>query len=233
MNGFCPDGYMPTRKAIVRAAEYWFSERIAALERAEAPQSETKADNSSEAVARALSQPSLIPHALRNEFQDIANQTVHRLRNLLHQSELTAYYFDGLFGDGSHAVSSGFWATTVADGAMEAGTYWPYGKPTQWYESRPNYSLFLLRSDLDALLTEQPATKRPLPKAKMPELVDALRKLDDLPNRPTQFKALCDMSEFRDFKITDVIFREAARQVPRDAGRKRGDNRDKIRDVKS
>ncbi|MGE5601187.1 MAG: hypothetical protein ACM3X2_06655, partial [Pseudomonadota bacterium] len=62
--------------------------------------------------------------------------------------------------------------------------------------------------------------KRPLPQAKMPELVAALRKLDDLPNRRAQFQALCDMPEFREFKITDVLFREAARQVPRDAGRK-------------
>jgi hypothetical protein len=220
MNGFCPDGYMPTREAIVRAAEYWFPERIAALERAAAPQSETKADNSSEALARALSQPLGIPDALRHEFSDIVNQTVHRLRNLLHQGELTAYYFGGLFGDGRHAVSSGFWATTAADGVMESGTYWPFGKPTRWYESRPNYSLFLLQSELDALLSEQPAKKRPLPKAKMPELVAALRKLDDLPNRRAQFQALCDMPEFREFKITDVLFREAARQVPRDAGRK-------------
>ncbi len=220
MNEFCPDGYMPTREAIVRAAEYWFPERIAALERAEAPQSETRADDSSEALARALSQPLGIPDALRHEFHDIVNQTVHRLRNLLHQGELTAYYFGGLFGDGRHAVSSGFWATTAADGVMESGTYWPFGKPTRWYESRPNYSLFLLQSELDALLSEQPAKKRPLPKAKMPELVAALRKLDDLPNRRAQFQALCNMPEFCEFKITDVLFREAARQVPRDAGRK-------------
>jgi hypothetical protein len=118
MNGFCPDGYMPTREAIVRAAEYWFPERIAALERAAAPQSETRADNSSEALARALSQPLGIPDALRHEFRDIVNQTVHRLRNLLHQGELTAYYFGGLFGDARHAVFSGFWATTAADVVM-------------------------------------------------------------------------------------------------------------------
>jgi len=92
---------------------------------------ETKADNSSEGLARALSQPPLIPHALRHEFQDIVNQTVRRLRSLLHQGELTAYYFGGLFGDGRHAVSSGFWATTAADGVMESGTYWPFGKPTR------------------------------------------------------------------------------------------------------
>jgi hypothetical protein len=52
----------------------------------------------------------------------------------------------------------------------------------------------------------------------MPELVAALRNLDDLPNRAAQFQALCDMPEFREFKITDTLFREAARQVPRNPG---------------
>jgi hypothetical protein len=205
--------------AILTCAKCWFPEQFAALERAAAPQSEAKPDNSLEAAVRAFSPPH-IPDALRLEFQAIVNQTVHRLRNLLHQSELTAYYFGGLFGNGRHAVSSGFWATTAADGAMESGTYWPFGKPTRWYESQPNYSLFLLQSELDALLTEQPAKKRPLPKAKIPDLVAALRQLDDLPNRKAQLQALCNMREFREFKITDVLFREAARQVPRDAGRK-------------
>jgi hypothetical protein len=220
VNAFCPDGYVPTQEAIVRAAQYWLPERFAALERAGAPPSETKPDNSPEALARALSPPPVIPDALRHEFNDIVNQTVQRLRNLLHQSELTAYYFGGPFGGGRHAVPSEFWATTEADGAMESGTYWPFGKPTRWTERRPNYSLFLLQSELDAQLSEQPAKKRPLPMAKMPELVAALRNLDDLPNRAAQFQALCDMPEFREFKITDTLFREAARQVPRNPGRK-------------
>jgi hypothetical protein len=221
VNGFCPDGYVPTREAIVGAAEYWFPEKFAALERAAAPpQPETKPDNSLQALARALSQPPVIPDAMRHDFQDIVDQTVHRLRNLLHQSELTAYYFGGLFGDGRYAVSSGFWATAQADGVMESGIYWPFGRPPRSFEARPNYSLFLLQSELDALLSEQPAKKRPLPRAKMPELVAALRKLDDLPSRAAQLQALCNMPEFLEFKITNALFREAARQAPRDPGRK-------------
>jgi len=77
--------------------------------------------------------------------------------------------------------------------------------------------LFLLQSELDALLTKQPAKKRPLPKAKVPELVAALRKLDDLSNRPAQLRALSDMPEFRDYMITHAVFREA----PKQAGRRR------------
>jgi hypothetical protein len=142
---------------------------------------------------------------LRHEFNDIANQTVQRLRNFLHEQKLKAYYFDD---SGCRSVSPQFWATEQADGAS-------------WYESRPNYSLFLLQSELDVLLSEQPAKKKPFPRAKMPELVAALRKLDDLPNRTAQLEALCNMPEFRGFTITNAVFREAAKEAgPRRAGRK-------------
>ena len=114
---------------------------------------------------------------------------------------------------------------------MEFGTDWPFGKPTHWYESRPNYSLFLLQSELDALLSEQPAKKRPLPAAKMPELVAALRQLDDLPNRAAQLQALCNMPEFREFKITDALFREAARQRRGRLAEDRDEKCDGIREV--
>jgi hypothetical protein len=216
VNRFCPDGYVPAQEAIVRAAKYWFPERFAALERAAAPQSETKPDNSFEALARALSQPPGIPDAWRPAFEDIASETVHRLRSFLHRGELKAYYFQQ---DGCQSVSRDFWPTAHSDGVLESGTYWPFGKPTRSYEGRPNYSLFLLQSELDALLSEQPAKKRDFPRAKMPELVAALRKLDDLP-RPAQLQALRNTPEFREFKITNPLFREAARQVPREAGRR-------------
>ena len=163
---------MPVQEAIARAAEYWLPERFAAVEEAAAPQSETSLD----ALARAPSQPTVIPDALRHQFHDIVNPTVHRLRNST-PGKLKAYYFED---NGCHSVSREIWATVHADGVMESGTYWPFGKPARSYKSRPNYSLFLLQSELDALLTEQPAKKRPLPNAKMPELVAALRKLDDL-----------------------------------------------------
>jgi hypothetical protein len=217
MSDFCPDGYVRSQDAIVRAAESWFPDKIAALESATAPESQTKPDNNFDAVVRALSQPP-IPDAWRHAFEDIAGHTVYRLRNFLHEGKLKAYYFGD---DGCHSLSREIWATAQADGVMESGIYWPFGKPTRWHESRPNYSLFLLQSELEALLTEQPAKKRPLPNAKKPELVAALRKLDDLPNRAAQLQALCNMPEFREFTITDALFRAAAKETgPRPAGRK-------------
>ena len=44
------------------------------------------------------------PYSLRwrRAFEDIVNQTAHRLRNFLHQGKLKAYYFEH---DGCHSVS--------------------------------------------------------------------------------------------------------------------------------
>ena len=66
------------------------------------------------------------------------NQVVQRLRNHLHQGELAACYFEN---DGRKFVSRDFWATAQADGALKSGTYWPFGQPAHWPESRPNHSL--------------------------------------------------------------------------------------------
>ena len=205
-------------------------ERLAALERAAAPQSEPKPDNSLETLTRALSQTPLVPDALRHELQGIVIETVHRLRNLLHQGKLTTYYF----GDnGCRSVSLEFWATAHADGVIKSGTYWPFGKPTRWYERRPNFSLFLLQSELDALLSEQPAKKRPLPAAKMPELVAALRQLDELPNRAAQREALCKMQNSESTTSRTAIFeRRQGRPGHAAPAANRGRNRDGIRDVK-
>ncbi len=155
MSDFCPDGYVRSQDAIVRAAKSWFPDKIAALESATAPESQTKPDNNFDAVVRALSQPP-IPDAWRHAFEDIAGHTVYRLRNFLHEGKLKAYYFGD---DGCHSLSREIWATAQADGVMKSGIYWPFGKPTRWHKSRPNYSLFLLQSELEALLTEQPAKK--------------------------------------------------------------------------
>jgi hypothetical protein len=222
VSDFCPDGYVPTQEAIVRAAQYWFPERFAALERAAVPESQTtltKPASNFDVAARAFSQPQ-VPDAWRHAFEDIARQTVHRLRNVLYQGkQLKAYYFGGLLDNDRQAVSREFWATPAADGVLEAGTLWPFGRPNAWYERRPSYPLFLIRLELDALLNDEPSARKPLPAGKMLDLVKALHKLDHL-NRADQRKAVRDMSEFRRYHITDDIFSEAARQVPRKAGHK-------------
>jgi hypothetical protein len=161
---------------------------------------------------RAFSQPQF-PDALK----EIAIQAVRQLRNLLHQGKLHGYYF-GL--GGRQSVSREFWATADAGGVLETGVYWPFGRPSRLYEERPNYPLFLSQSELDALLSAEPDKKRSLPRSKIPELVVALRELGSLPNREAQRKALCELPQFREFKITRADFSEAARQVPREPGRK-------------
>lgn len=221
MTVFCPDGYVPTREALVGAAQYFFSEQIAAIERAPSAGSEIKPNNFADAVVQAFSRSPVL-NTLQREFKNIVSQTEHRLRNLLHQGKLNAYYFDA---DDCHAVPQALWATAHANGALVAGTFysvpralWATVKVSGPFEGFG--PLFLVQSELDALLTKQPAKKRPLPKAKVPELVAALRKLDDLPNRAAQLQALSNLPEFREFRITNALFREAARQTPRDPGRK-------------
>jgi hypothetical protein len=216
MTDFRPDGYLPTQDAVVRAAQHWFADKFAALEPVAASETQTEQRNDLEAAVRVLSQPP-IPDGWRHVFEEIRMLTVNRLRNFLHQGKLKAYYFGH---DGRHSVSSDFWAMAHADVVIESGIYWPFGKPTNWHESRPNYSLFLLQSEVDALLSEQPANKLPLPRAKMPEVVAALRKLDDLPNREKQREALRKLPEFERYHLTDDVFREAEKQVPRKPGRK-------------
>jgi hypothetical protein len=119
-------------------------------------------------------------------------QTVHRLRNHLHQGKLLkAYYFGGLFrpSEGRQTLPPEFWATSGADGVLESGSYLPLGRPSKWYDPPlPNFSLFFLKADLDALLSEQQNPKKPFPEAKLPALVAALRNLSDLsdPSSATQ-----------------------------------------------
>ena len=212
MTDFCPDGYLPTRDAVVRAAQSWFPDKFAALEPTAAPEKQTEPKNGLEAAVRIFSQPS-IPDAWRHAFEEVSVPTVSRLRNFLYQGTLQTYYFSH---DGCHSVSREFWATAQADGALESSTYWPFGQPTRRYDER----LVLRQLDLDALLSEQPSEKLPLPKAKLPNLVAALRKLDHLPNRKKQREALHKSPEFAQYRLTDDVLREAEKQVPREPGRR-------------
>jgi hypothetical protein len=98
----------------------------------------------------------------------------------------------------------------------------PLGRPSKWHEPpRPSFPIFFLEAELDALLSEQQNPKKPFPEAKLLALVAALRNLSDLPTRAAQRKALCELPEFRPYRITDTIFRKAAEQAPRPPGRPR------------
>ena len=216
MIDFCPDGYLATAKAMAVAARRWFPERFAALEKTATSLQGAELESPIEKAARVFSQPP-IPDDWRQAFEEIKNETVNRLRNLLHEGKLHGYYFDN---DGRRTTSREFWATADADGVLDTGVYWPLGRPSRLFEQRPNYPLFLLQSEFDKLLTGEPAKRRPFPRSRLPDLVAALRKLEDLPDRRAQYQALCELAEFREFKITHANFREAARHLPRDPGRK-------------
>jgi hypothetical protein len=172
---FCPHGYLTSQEAIGRAALHWFPEEIAALDAAAAREraipdklnSDNQKPTSVEALARALSSQLSISEILRQQIEDVLIKTEHRLRSFLHQGVATAYYFGGLFGQGRQAVAHEFWATPEIEGQLISGTIWPFGKPSSFFEKRPNYQLFLLETDLKALLSADP--KSPLPGADFTE----------------------------------------------------------------
>jgi hypothetical protein len=169
MRPFCPDGYVQAQDAIVWAALYWYPEQMAALETAmagelainERPNDDVNALTPVEKLARALRGPPSFSEGLRQQILDLVGQTEHRLRNVLHQGALTAFYFGGLFDQGRHAIARDFWATTEAEGVLISGSYWPFGQPRTRHGERPSYPLCFLESELAALLSHEP--KPPLP----------------------------------------------------------------------
>lgn len=228
MSAFCPDGYVPALDAMLRAATYWFPKQWAVLWERAARDSVMKSENNSQpkpennldAVIRAFSQwqtpAAWQDDAWRYQFADIWTQTAHRLRNLLHQHLIKAYYFDR---NDRQAVTSNFWSTAAADGVLEIGTpYWPFGESKDRFAQPPSYPLFFRQSELHALLSEQLTEKPGLPGAKVPELVAALRALEHLPNRKKQREAL--RKQFKQYHLTDDVLREVEKQVPRKPGRK-------------
>ena len=118
------------------------------------------------------------------------------------------------------ACRANFWATAEADGVLESGFYWPYGKPSRVLESRLHYELFIQQLELDGLLSEEATRKRPLPQSKIQDLVAALRGLNHLPNRAAQLRALRELAEFRQYEITHAVFRQAAKDFPRKSGQR-------------
>jgi len=166
---FSPQGYLGSQEAIGRAAAKWFPDTITALETAAAREladyEGRNADNQQltpiEAAARAFAPPPSLSESLQRQIDEVLEQAEHRLRGLLHQGVIAAFYFGGLFRHGAHAVESEFWAMPEADGVLLSGSIYPFGQPSSFYEQRPKYQVFLLETGLDALLGD--SSKPPLP----------------------------------------------------------------------
>jgi hypothetical protein len=202
---FCPDGYVSMSEAILRLAQRWFGEEMAAFNKA-VEDDASKPDSSS---------PALVEFAQQTVAKEIFRKTVDKLRKLMHQGKPTAYYFGSPFDRDRHPVEANSWATADANGVLEEGWYWPFGRQVR-YPVR----LFLLEAELDALLSDHPARKRRFPDVKYPDLVATLRKLD-LP-RKKQRATVRSMPEFEPYNITELVFRRAFRLAgQRGPGRKR------------
>jgi hypothetical protein len=220
-SSFCPEGYVSTPQAILRAAQFWFPEQYGAAVRAAGSNAEGTngtIDASVETLARALSPQ--FPDTMVHTIGKLVLTTVQRLRNLLYQRTIDTVYFTR---DGPQTVDEKFWATTEADGILELGTHWPFGRPNRRYEARPNHPLFIEQSKLDALLSEERAGRK-FSIQKKSELAAAYRDptIASLPTRKAQREAIRKLEQFKSYEITDRLFRDAERASgKRQAGVKR------------
>jgi hypothetical protein len=204
---WCPEGFTPAQAAIVKAAHGWFPQP---LEKA-LPQIAT-CDGSIDAAVQSLRQ------LHRAEWPwDALVQTLDRLRNCLCRGKIKAYYFSE---NGRQSIPKHFWATSEADNVLETGYYWSNGVPSiiDHVSEQPASTVFFKQSELSELLSKPYRKGPPLPRSKIPELEEALRKHDDL-NSQARRDAARKMPEFEPYHITDEIFRQAERGAPRPRGR--------------
>jgi hypothetical protein len=226
VRGFCPDGYVTMQEAIWETALCWHAQQLTALE-ASVAEGASVERSGVEALSGAISTRQRTSWQIQQVFAEIVPDVVDWLRNILHKDRvLTVYYFGKVFSNGRKAINPDFWTTADADGVLETGMFFPFGRPIRSFETRLSFQVLLLWAELEALLTEPPADKKPFPSTKTSEIVAALRELDDLPNRAAQGAAVRDLPQFRGFRITDRILRDAARQAPRPLGRCRNQQSD-------
>jgi hypothetical protein len=153
------------------------------------------------------------------KLAEIVQQTAERLWLHLYEKRLTAYFFgDGVLLKGRQNVDHDFWATEAALRVLGEGRYFPFGRGQFSYEAKPSFALFVLETELRALLEKQ-QKQAPLPAAKKPELANAMRRFDELP-REAQRKTVSELPEFQKYHLTDADYREAAKSAPRKPGRK-------------
>ena len=205
---FCPEGYVPTPYAILRAAQFWFPEQCRAVVKA-AGSTVAGANGTIDASVGALARALSLQFPDTFVFGELVVPTVQRLRNSLHQGTIDAVYFTR---DGPQRVDKEFWATTVADGILESGTYWPFGMPNRWHEA-PKYPLCIEQSQLDALLSEARAGRK-FPMQKKSELAAAYRDptVASLPTRKAQRQAIKNLEQFKSYQITHRLFRAAEKE---------------------
>jgi hypothetical protein len=208
-SSYCPEGYVSTAHAILRAAQFWFPEQCGAAVRA-AGSTAAGTNGTIDAILEVFTRAPWpqFPYAFEYTVGELVGMTVQQLRNSLHQGTIDAVYFTR---DGPQRVDENFWATPEADDTLQRGTYWPFGKPYRWQEA-PNYSVFIKQSQLDALLSEERA-ERKFPMRNKSKLAAAYRDptIASLPTRKAQREAIKKLEQFKFYQITHSLFREAER----------------------
>lgn len=93
------------------------------------------------------------PHEalVSSEVEQQIYKVLHTLRALLYEKKLTAFYVSPLGGDIAE-VSNVFWLGNDADHALGSGEYWPFGRPSSWYEKRPMSPLLFKEGEAERAL---------------------------------------------------------------------------------
>jgi hypothetical protein len=134
--------------------------------------------------------------------------TLRRLRGFVSTGELVPHYGVGVFG--WLAVPQDFWAAPEGEDALGSGYY----SPSPGHR-KPSYQLRVLKSELDALFKKRVSFSP----SRISALVEALKQHDHELG-PKRRELVSQLPQFRDYHITDDIWREAEKQAPLPRGRR-------------
>jgi hypothetical protein len=160
----------------------------------------------------------------------VVSMVAERLRVFLQDGYLRSFFFNRQFGDVFQEVPAAYWARPESVAMLQRVFLDAFEIQSSSSQPVPRDSFYFSVSDLTEILQPGFAKKKsvlnkvPLPRAKQPELVDALRLIveqNEGIRRKEQFKRLEELPEFRGYTITQSNFRAAAKDVPVKRGRPR------------
>jgi hypothetical protein len=216
MSDFPRRGVIRAGQGMLRAGKVWHSKVFSMIE--------------GEPFA-ALSGHGPLPEAGSRTFAAytmLVSMVAERLRVFLQNGDLRSFFFNRQFGNVFQEVPAAYWASPESVAMMQRVFFEAFETQSSLLQPVPRDSIYFSVSDLTEILQPGFAKKKsvvdkvPLPRAKQPKLVDALRSIveqNEGIRREKQFKLLEELPEFRGYWITDSDFRAAAKSVPVKRGR--------------
>jgi hypothetical protein len=144
MSEFIPAGYVPSETALLRAVEMWFEPELADLQRKYEASSHSSV--SDDPLRNWFARQSEQSAFLKTHGEPLLIKARDRFRQFLFEKKLTAYYFS--VRHGRQAIEHRFWAAPEADGVIETGQYYPFGKPRRLGQSFPCERVLIQEAEL-------------------------------------------------------------------------------------